>query len=114
MDHSAVQEIAKQENAAAYTGPERRWMKSREWSDWTDRMAQHDVVWAAKEAREAAILTKLYNRATKKGRTEEASAIWSGLWLLRDHLKERRERIAAECSTWFDGSAFAAPERIAS
>ena len=89
-----------------YTGPERRWMKSREWSDWTARMALHDVVWAAKEARELATLTKLHQRALDKFKRDESDALWSAIWLLRKSLRERQEAIARECAAWFDASAF--------
>lgn len=93
--------------SAAYTGPERRWMKSREWSDWTRRSEHHHNQLALKEARDLAILEKLHARAGRAGRSEEYDALWSAAYALKAKLADRRKRIAEEVAPWFDGSVFA-------
>lgn len=97
--------------ATVYTGRERRWMQSRAWSNWTDRMALHDVVWAAKEARELAILDKMREQALSRGKRDEHSALYTACHLLRESIRERRKIIASECAPWFDGSIFSAADR---
>ena len=90
---------------AQYAGPERRWMR-RELYDWTHRHEHHDNQWAKGEAKSVEILQKLSDKAAKVGRTEEADALWDGLYQLKLALEKRRERIAAKVGPWFDGSAF--------
>ena len=89
----------------AYTGRERRWM-TRSLCDWTYRTEHHHNRFAREEARDIAILEKLYERANKRRRRDEASAIFSGMYELQQKLAERRKRIANDCAPWFDGSAF--------
>jgi hypothetical protein len=88
--------------APAYTGPERRRGASREWNNWTDRYEMHHVVWATKEVGELAILRKLCDRALRRSRNQEYSALFTACHLLRESLRERREFIAAECAPWFE------------
>ena len=98
--------------ASVYSGPERRWM-TRSLHDWTDRSEQHNNKYALLEARSIAILEALREKVRKRGRTserarEEVSALWDGIWEIRQKLEARRKRIAEDCATWFDDSALRA------
>ena len=92
-------------NTSTYTGHERRWM-TRSLYTWQDRYEHHDMKFARDEARSIAVLEKLRSRAVKRHRSEEADALFDGIWELQKKLDARRERIAAKAAPWFDGSAF--------
>ena len=87
---------------STYTGPERRWMKSRPHSDWTSRDAQWANQSALHAARSAALLLVAHDRAKGEYRT----ALWDGYWLVKNDRDELRARVAKETTPWFDGRAF--------
>ena len=86
-----------------YTGRERRWMTSRAWSDWTDRLVHSCNELAREYERDASILLKLRNRA-KNSATKDA--LWNGYWQLKERRDVSRQHIAESTAPWFDGSAF--------
>jgi hypothetical protein len=89
----------------AYTGAERRWMSSRQWSDWTKR-EEHCVNQGALEmARDAEILVEMRKRYLDKDRAK-SDALWNGYWYVKEKRDYYRKRVAEECAPWFNGMAF--------
>lgn len=108
---SAMEAALPEAAAPAYAGPERRWM-TRSLYDWTWRSEQHNNKYARNEARSIAILEALRAKALKRHRTstsarasEEADALWDGIYEIQQKLNARRERIARACAPWFEGEA---------
>jgi hypothetical protein len=89
-------------SAPAYTGPERRWSRSREWSGWAQRREQSANQSALEYSRDADLLLEIRKRQKDRAKLD---ALWNGYWHLKEQRDKFRARVADETSPWFDGSA---------